>query len=58
MRTYAVRDFDDGLDFGAVIEPMARQAPTDAIMTMDATELASIINNPKARFLFIFCMLN
>src|SRR5690606_2884502 len=30
MRTYAVREFADGLDFGAVIEPMARRAPRNA----------------------------
>ncbi|HET7409889.1 MAG TPA: thiamine pyrophosphate-dependent enzyme [Paracoccaceae bacterium] len=41
MRTYAVREFGDGLDFGAVIEPMARRAPRDAIMTMDAGNFSS-----------------
>lgn len=41
MRTYAVRDFADGVDFGAVIEPLGRKAPRDAIMTMDAGNFSS-----------------
>lgn len=41
LRTYEVRDFEDGLDFGAVIEPLARRAPHDAILTMDAGNFSS-----------------
>ncbi len=44
LRGYRVRQFDDGLDFGVVVKPIAEQAPGDAIVVTDAGNFSSWVN--------------
>ncbi len=44
LRSYQVRSFEDGLDFGAVVGPIAQQAPRDAIVVTDAGNFSSWVN--------------
>ncbi|MEQ8650961.1 MAG: thiamine pyrophosphate-binding protein [Kiloniellales bacterium] len=43
-RGYEVRQFDDGIDLGAVIKPLAARVPKDAILVTDAGNFSSWIN--------------
>ncbi|GAB5469859.1 MAG: thiamine pyrophosphate-binding protein [Rhodospirillales bacterium] len=45
FRGYQVRQFDDGLDFGAVVKPLAEQAPKDAIVVSDAGNFSSWVHS-------------
>ncbi|MEO1191625.1 MAG: thiamine pyrophosphate-binding protein [Pseudomonadota bacterium] len=44
FRGYTVRQFEDGLDFGAVVKPLAAQAPKDAIVVTDAGNFSSWVH--------------
>lgn len=44
-RGCVVRDFADGLDFGAVVKPLAQKAPRDAIVVTDAGNFSSWVNS-------------
>lgn len=44
MASYEVRSCPDGLDFGAVIAELARQAPKDAILSSDAGNFSSWVH--------------
>ncbi len=41
LRSYSPREFDDGLDFGRVVAPLARRAPPDSIVVTDAGNFSS-----------------
>ena len=42
---YEPRRFADGVDFGAVVQPLARLAPRDAILTTDAGNFSSWVHS-------------
>ncbi len=44
-RGYEIRHFEDGLDFGAVVKPLADQVPTDAILVTDAGNFSSWVHS-------------
>ncbi len=44
MRRYAPRNWPDGVDFGAVVAPLAKGAPRDAIVVTDAGNFASWVH--------------
>jgi len=44
-RDFKVRRFDDGLDFGAVVMPLAQRAPKDTIVVTDAGNFSSWVHS-------------
>lgn len=44
VKNYAVRNFDDGLDFGAVMLEIAKRAPADSIISEDAGNFSSWVH--------------
>ncbi len=45
LRSYKVRSFADGLDFGAVVKPLAEKAARDAIVVTDAGNFSSWVHS-------------
>ncbi len=44
-RDVPIRDFEDGLDFGVVVKPLAERAPPDAIVVTDAGNFSSWVHS-------------
>ena len=44
MAAYEPRQFEDGLDFGVVVQALANQAPRDAILAMDSGNFSSWVH--------------
>ncbi len=44
VKNYQIRNFDDGLDFGAVVLELARQAPAESIISEDAGNFSSWVH--------------